>query len=142
MKGKMLMEIGLVLLVVMAAGIVVTYVLPAVSAGRGANGSPSWTAGLTDQQIAEIRQKIWELRAQAVRENWTTEQLTTAIHDLLAQYGITPQGAYFTDANGDGICDYLGQGRGPMGGQGRGQMGGQHRGNYTNYANCTYCPYQ
>ncbi len=132
MKGKMLMGIGFVLFAVLATGIAVTYVMPAVSAaGRGNNGHPWWSEGLTDQQIAEIRQKMWELRAQAIKENWTAQQLATAMHELLAQYGIYTQGPYFTDANGDGICDYLGQGRGPM--------GGQHRGNY---ANCTYCPHQ
>ena len=73
----------------------VTYSAPmaiADSNRRRGHGQAWWSEGLTEEQVNEIRQKIWDIRAKASTEGWTAEQTSTAIHELLAQYGITAQG--------------------------------------------------
>jgi hypothetical protein len=89
----------------------VTYSAPmaiADSNRRRGHGQAWWSEGLTEEQVNEIRQKIWDIRAKASTEGWTAEQTSTAIHELLAQYGITAQGPGFVDANGDAVCDNFG----------------------------------
>jgi hypothetical protein len=101
----------MMLLAIVAFGLLAAHAAPlavASSTGRCGCGHPYWAEGLTEQQIAEIRQKIWDIRAQASAKDWTEDQTRTAIHELLAQYGISPQGPGFVDANGDEVCDHLG----------------------------------
>lgn len=85
---------------------------------------------MTEQQVDEIRQEIWDIRARASTEGWSEEQRRTAIHELLVQYGIDQQGVNFVDANGDGICDHLGMNQAQ--GQGHGQKRWQSM-NQTGY---------
>jgi hypothetical protein len=120
------------LLAVVAVGLLAAYSAPmavADSACQLGHGQAWWTEGLTEQQVNEIRQKIWDIRARASTEGWSEEQTRTAIHQLLAQYDIDPQGSGFIDANGDGICDLLGMNQR----QGRGQTRWQ-------CMNATGCP--
>jgi len=127
MKGKIAIVLGVFILALVAGTIVSAYAAQAPSAnGTGARGHPWWTEGLTEQQISEIREKMRNLRQQAAEEGWTDEQLMLAMHNLLEQYGINASGPNFVDANGDGICDNLGQ--------------GQMRHHSRQYANCTLCP--
>ena len=116
LESKLLAPIGaIVILAVVAFGLLAAYATPLAVASpddRCGCGHPYWTEGLTEQQIAEIRQKIWDIRTQASAEGWTEEQTTTAIHQLLAQYGISPRGPGFVDANGDGVCDHFRNGHG------------------------------
>jgi hypothetical protein len=130
---------GIVLLAVLAAGLLATYSAPMAIADtvlqRG-RGHAWWTEGLSEQQVNEIQQKIWDIKAEASAKGWTAEQTSTAIHELLAGYGITAQGSGFVDANGDGVCDNCGNGssgNGSMNGHGRGQWRSQ-------YMNQTACP--
>ena len=103
--------LGVALLAVLAVGLLATYSAPmasADSARQRGHRQAWWPEGLTEQQVNEIRQKLWDIRAHASTEGWSEEQTRTAIHRLLAQYDIAPQGPGFVDADGDGICDHLG----------------------------------
>lgn len=115
MEQKLYAVIGVALLSVLAFGLLATYAVPTAIANaicqRG-DGHAWWTEGLTEQQVNEIRSKIWDIRERASAQGWTEEQTRTAIHELLTQYGINPQGLGFLDADGDGICDHLGMNRG------------------------------
>ena len=105
--------LGVALLAVLAVGLLATYSAPvalADSTRQREHGQALWTEGLTEEQVNETRQKIWDIREQASAEEWTAEQTSAAIHELLAEYGITGQGPGFVDANGDGVCDNLGNG--------------------------------
>jgi hypothetical protein len=111
LKKKTYAALGVALLAVLAVGLLATYSAPvavADSTHQRGHGQAWWTEGLTQQQVNEIRQKIWDIRARASTEGWSEEQTRTAIHQLLAQYDIEPQGPGFVDADGDGICDHLG----------------------------------
>ncbi len=127
MKGKTAIGLGIFIVALVAVSVVSTYAARTpVSSRTGTSGHPWWTEGLTEQQITEIKDQMWNLRQQAAEEGWTDEQLMLAMHNLLAQYGIDASGPNFVDANGDGICDSLG----------RGQMGHHMH----QYVNCTFCP--
>ncbi len=131
--------LGVAFLAVLAVGLLATYSAPMAIADttrqRG-RGHAWWTEGLTEQQVNEIQQKIWDIKAQASAKGWTAEQTSTAIHELLAEYGITAQGSGFVDANGDGVCDYCGNGS-----SGNGSMNGHGHGQWRNqYVNQTACP--
>jgi hypothetical protein len=126
MKGKIAVGLGVLFVALVAGSVALAYAAQTVSP-NAARGQPWWTEGLTEQQIIEIREKMWNLRQQAVKEGWTNEQLMSAMHNLLAQYGIEANGAYFVDANGDGVCDNLGNWQGQM------------RHHQRQYQNCTFC---
>ena len=124
MKQKTYAVLGVTLLAVLAVGLLATYSAPmalADSTRQRGHGQAWWTEGLTEQQVDEIRQKIWDIRARASKEGWSDEQTRTAIHELLVQYGIDQQGVNFVDANGDGICDHLDANQARGHGQGRWQ---------------------
>jgi hypothetical protein len=111
LEQKWYAALGVALLAVLAVGVLATYAAPiavAASSRQRGHGHAWWTEGLTEQQVNEIRQRIWDIRARASTEGWTDEQTRTAIHELLTQYGIDPQGPGFVDADGDGVCDHLG----------------------------------
>jgi hypothetical protein len=115
MQRKRYAVVGVVLLGVLTVGLLAAYAAPiavANSSRRRWPGCAWWSEGLTEQQVNEIRQKIWDIRARASAEGWSEEQMRTAIHQLLAQYGIDPEGPGFVDSDGDGICDHLGVNRG------------------------------
>lgn len=120
LKQKTCAVLGVTLLAVIAVGLLATYSAPmaiADSTRQRGHGQAWWTEGLTQQQVNEIRQKIWDIRARASKEGWSEEQTRTAIHQLLTQYNIDPRGSGFVDANGDGVCDHLGMNQA----QGQGQ---------------------
>jgi hypothetical protein len=128
MKGKIAIGLGVLFVALVAGSVALAYAVQTVGPNAAATrGNPWWTEGLTEQQIIEIREKMWNLRQQAVKEGWTNEQLMSAMHNLLAQYGIEANGAYFVDANGDGVCDNLGNWQGQM------------RHHQRQYQNCTFC---
>jgi hypothetical protein len=126
MKGKIAIGLGVLFVALVAGSVALAYAAQTVGPSA-TRGQPWWTEGLTEQQITEIREKMWNLRQQAVKEGWTNEQLMSAMHNLLAQYGIEANGAYFVDANGDGVCDHLGNWQGQM------------RHHQRQYQNCTFC---
>jgi hypothetical protein len=126
MKGKIATGLGVLFVALVAGSVALAYAAQTVGPSA-MRGQPWWTEDLTEQQIIEIREKMWNLRQQAVKEGWTNEQLMSAMHNLLAQYGVEASGPYFVDANGDGVCDHLGNWQGQM------------RHHQRQYQNCTFC---
>jgi hypothetical protein len=122
LEQRWLIAFGVTLLAIIGVSSLATYTTPLAVASYGQDhcrGYAWWTEGLTEQQINEIRQKIWEIRAKASASGWTEEQTRATIHELLAEYNISVQSSGFVDNDGDGVCDRLGTSYGRRGRQGQ-----------------------
>lgn len=87
--------VAITLIAIGIAGAVATVMAQTYgNAYEGCGREPWWDSELTEEQRNELKQKLYEIRTQAMEEGWSREQIRSAIQETLAQYGIDWQNHY------------------------------------------------